>query len=297
MSLSINKPATNEVKIEGIVSEIKLREASTTKNGKNMEYIAGEVVLEVEQEINGETEISTIPLSVFASKLKKDGGSNPAYSGLEEIKNTYNSIASAGRENADRVRVMKGEIVENSFFNDSNELITSARVRNSFFKRLTNEEFNPHANFIVKIVILNIKEETDREGIETGRLAVKGGIVQWGGKVDVVDFVVESKDAIEYIKQNYNKNETVQVSGRVRFSVTTITNEIEQAFGEPIIDTKTRTKREFLITSGSQGGMDEDESYSVEEIAKALEQRKLALEESNKKTKEKSSAGTVDTGF
>lgn len=296
MSLDIKKTqAKNVVSIEGIVSEIKLREGTAPSTKKD--YIGGEVILEVEQEINGVVTTNLIPVSVFANKLKNDGQPNPGYKGLKEVETTYNSIASAGRENADKVRVQSGEITENAFYNQNKELISTARVRNTFFKRVASD-YDPHANFIVKIVVIGMKDETDKEGIESGRLIVRGAIVQYGGKVDVVDFIVEDKQAVEYIRSKYNKNDTVQVSGKIRYIQDVITKSIEQGFGDPIEEKITKTKREFVITSGSAQALDEDESYDIAEIAAALKERTERLEkDAEKATKSAAASVPSNNGF
>lgn len=297
MSLGLNKQTLNEVRIEGLISEIKFREGSASSTG---DFIAGEIIVEVEQENNGMVETNLIPVSTFASKLKKDGNPNPAYKGLKEIEETYNSVASAGRDKADKIRASKGaELGENSFYNDKGELISSIRVRNTFFNRV-NADYSPQALFTTKIVILSIKDEMDRDGVETGRLIIQGGLVQWGGRIDVVPFVVESKEAVAYIRQNYQKNQTVQISGKIRFISTTKTNKIEQAFGEDLVDEKTFTKREFIVTSGSSADFDEDESYDIDAVAKGLEERKARLQEAAEKSKnnKQAPAGKApDTGF
>lgn len=297
MSLGIDKQALNEVKVEGLISEIKLRKGTTPSVG---EYMAGDIVIEVEQELNGIVETNLIPVSVFAAVKKKDGNPNVAYTKLEEIEQTYNSIASSSREAATRVRFNQGSIEENSYFTPDKELRTSSRIKNTFFNKVS-ADFNPHAIFTAKIVILRIKDEVDKEGVETGRLLVQGAVVQWGEKVDVVDFIVESKEAIAYISQNYEKNQTVQVSGKVRFTVTTKTKRIEQGFGEPIEEVKTFYKRELVITSGSSEAFDEDESYNVEAIAKGLEARRARLEATASKSANKPKAvktvSKEDVGF
>lgn len=297
MSLSISKTqAKNVVTIEGIVSEIKLREG--TAGATKKEYIGGEIVVELEQEVSGVRTSVLVPVSVFANKLKNDGNPNPAFKGLKEIEATYNSIAVVGRDKADKVRIDKGEITENVFYGQNSELVTFPRIRNTFFKKVTGD-YNPHADFIAKIVIANIKDEIDKEGIETGRLVIKGLIVQYGGKIDVVDFVVEKKEAVAFIRDNYKKNDTVQVSGKVRFTSITETKETPQGFGDPIIETVTRNKRELVITSGSDGAMDEDESYDLSEIAKGLTARteKLAADAEKTKTSASTSSSSANLGF
>ena len=174
MGISTNKQGQNEAKIEGILSEVNLTEG-TSKDGKD--YIRGEVAVEVTQDINSVPTVSIIPISVFASKKKKDGGDNPGFKAIKELGEKYNSIASAGREKADNIRLNKGEVEENSFYANSGELITSVRIKNTFFNKVTGD-FSPKAEFVVDVVIDAIKPEVDKEGVETSRLIVKQTIVR-----------------------------------------------------------------------------------------------------------------------
>lgn len=291
MSLSLETQAKNEVFIEGLLSEIALKEV---KYG-GREGFAGEVMIELEQEVSGVTTPVIIPVSVFTYKLKNDGNPNPAYVGLEKLQESFTSVAAGGRENADKIRVRAGSIMENVYINERKEIVSYPRVRNVFFDRVTGD-FSPRADFVVKIVIAGIKEEYDNEGIETGRLLIKGVIVQYGKRVDVVDFVVENKQAVAFIQSNYKKNDTVLVSGKIRFVVTETTKEIEQGFGDPIIETSTVRRSELVITSGSGSGLDEDSAYSAEDIAAALKARTERIENADKKPKAKSSSDE-ETGF
>ena len=125
---------------------------------------------------------------------------------------------------------------------------------------------------------MDMHDEVDREGDTTGRMIIKGGIVQYGGKLDVVEFIVESPDTVEYISRNWETNGTVNVKGRIR--VTSQEEEVQSSgWGEDVPDTTTRFVRELIITTGDDECKEEDFSYDPVEIKKAFNERKAAIEQ------------------
>ena len=125
---------------------------------------------------------------------------------------------------------------------------------------------------------MKMDDELDREGVPTGRLKIQGGIVQYGGKLDVVDFIVESPDTVEYISRNWEVNGTVTVKGRIR--VLSQEEEVQSSgWGEDVPETTTRFVRELIITTGDDECKEEDFAYDPVEIKKAFNERKAAIEQ------------------
>jgi hypothetical protein len=125
---------------------------------------------------------------------------------------------------------------------------------------------------------MKMTEEVDREGDTTGRLIVQGGIVQYGGKLDVVNFIVEAPDTVEYISRNWVENGTVTVKGRIR--VLSQEEEVQSSgWGEDVPETTTRFVRELIITTGDDECKEEDFAYDPVEIKKAFNDRKAAIEQ------------------
>ena len=155
-------------------------------------------------------------------------------------------------------------------------------------------------NFEAVIVIGNIKEEV-RNDEPTGRLIVKGILVQYGERADVVDFIVASTDAINHIQTYWNEGDTVRVAGKVNFSSRVIHEEKEVGFGDPIIEDRTISVKELIITSGSQSALDGDLAYEADEIREALKRRQATLDEQKDNASKKEAAPaekkSTDFGF
>lgn len=290
--LSLDVVAKNEVIIEGTLLEMDLREGTIEKrDGKPAkDYIAGTVHLRVTQPVGNVEETSDIPVSVFATKLKNNGEPNPAYKNVQEMRSNFVSMA-AGGATADTVRITRGQLTENTFPSKEGRLITGMTIRNSFFNRAITD-VKQMAVFQNKIVILSIVPDTNNKGEETNRLRIVGALPVWGSKVDVLTYHVEDPTAIAYISKNWNEGDTVNISGRLRFTVDTAESDAvsteEVGFGEALPTTYTRTVKELIITSGSAGALDDDESYDAEnDIMPALAARKARHAELLEKGKAK----------
>jgi hypothetical protein len=264
--MSEEKKNVNIVKVEGILSENKLDYKQTT-DGR--EYISGDLLIEV-------SENNIVPVNFFTFKTKKDGGPNKIYSNLENVINTFKSIAKHGKENADRVRVTGGNIEGNEFYNAAGNLISTFRIRSNFVNKV-NDEFKPQAGFQVEVFIQSIVDEI-KDDTPTDRLQIIGVVPMYGGKVSVVNFYADNAQGIEYMKKNYSNGDTVKLVGRVDNEIIEITKTEEMEFGDDVVTTYNRIKRELIITQGTKP-YEDAKALDPAEIKKAMIQREVALKE------------------
>ena len=116
---------------------------------------------------------------------------------------------------------------------------------------------------------------------ETGRIKIRFGVIGYKGKINVIELIAETDNAINFIEANWNEKDTVRVTGAVNVNVSTETWKEEQAFGEPMIRTKLVSRKELIITGGSPC-LEEDLCYDAESIEKAILQRNAdAMEKKN----------------
>lgn len=305
------REAENRVIIEGLLSEVDLNYGSFTKKntGEKINSIGGEIKIQVNQNINGESVMLEIPVHMFASELTNKGTKNPAYQNIEKIKNEFTSIAAAGgTAGADAIRITSGKIAMNTFPSKRTGEITSfPRINASFINKIKKDELKPEARFIVTFVVGKKVPEVNNEGIETGRYKITGVLPQYGGKVDVVDFITANPKVIEAINQYWNEGDTVSAMGRLNFSSRTEKIVQEVDFGEPIERLRTFSVSELIITGGSAAPLEGDKAYEPTDIQQALAERNIMLEEMKKNhenatTKTRNapladSKGRVDLGF
>lgn len=275
LSIETNQ-SMNRVTLVGRLMEVTLVDGKTKGDGRD--FKRGNLVLRVSQTFGKDpkTEVSEIPVSFIAMRLKKDGSPNPAYDGLANLAN-YRTAQAVGVENADRLKISGANVQENTYVprGATNEVL-AWQLRSSFFGVASPKE-DDCATFSVDVVVMAMRPETTRDGDETGRVVLEGAVVQYGGKVEIVRFIVENPDVISYIERHWEPGSTVNVKGRVRVST-----EVQQVvsndnFGEEVPEQTTRTKRELVITSGSNEPKDEEASYDTAEIKKGLQERKARI--------------------
>lgn len=288
--------SNNIVQIVGVLSELDIEEKVTAdKRG----YIMGKATIKVEQEVDGEVVENEVPVRMFSMRLKKDGTKNAVYDSILKMKEDFTSLAAADNPSqASRVSITRGQLQENNWVDQS-----TGQVRNSFqissnFINKAKADEEQKATFELSGVIGSMKEETDKEGVETGNLLIKFIIIGYGGRAEVVQLIAKSPAAVNHIQNHWNEGDTVKLTGIVNMTYKTVTWEEEQGFGEPIKRTKTISTRELIIKSGSQTGLDEEESYDSDSIKIALDERAGRIAElTNKAKKPAPSKSKIDVGF
>lgn len=300
------RQAENTVKIEGILSEIDLQPKTFKRNGKDVEAIGGSITVKVTQKINDKEKELMIPVYMFAAKLTNAGKPNPAYESIKTVKDSFNSIASTGSEDAaDRIRITRGQIRMNEWYAADGHLNSFPRVNASFVTRIAKNECKPEATFIMQFAVANAAEEIKNDE-PTGRYKITALLPQYGGKVDVIPLYAEADGVINAISTYWGTGDTVRANGRLDFSSTTEVTHEEVDFGEPVEKVRTINKSDLIITGGSQEPFEGEFAYAEDELNAALAERKARLETQKEKdmskahaapAPQKSGSGFADLGF
>lgn len=270
---SIGIQSKNQMNLVGKLLNVDFGEG---KLSDGREYKRATVTIRVTQPVDGKEETSEIPVGFFATPYTSTGKQNPAYKSLLDLQN-LKTAQNVGIDAADQVRITSGTLSENNFVSRSGNLITGWQIRGSFINAAKMADI---ASFVTEIFIIDMHDEEDRNGEPTGRLVVRGGVVQYNSKLDVIDFIVEAPDKVEFISRNWENGTTITVKGRVRVtSHETESSGESSGWGEDIPDTTTTFVRELIITGGDDGPKDEEFSYDPAEIKKAFNQRKAAIEQ------------------
>ena len=268
---SIQIQAGNKLNLAGILMDVAPGEG---KLSDGRPYKRATVTIRVNQTYGGKTETSDIQVGMFATEYTSTGKQNPAWKSLMDLE-LMKTAQNVGIDKASHVRLTGATLQENNFVSRTGQLINGWQIRGSF---INEAKVSDVASFVTDIFIMSMEDETDREGNTTGRLKIRGGIVQYGGKLDVVEFIVEAPDTVEYISRNWEVNGTVTVKGRIR--VLSQEEEVQSSgWGEDVPDTTTRFVRELIITTGDDECKEEDFAYDPVEIKKAFNERKAAIEQ------------------
>lgn len=304
------REAENNARVEGILSEIDLKYGSFTQKstGAIKNCISGTIKVQVNQNINGKETMLEVPIHMFACELTNKGTKNPAYQSIEKVMTDFTSIAAAGSvQGADAVRISGAKITVNEFANRAGEISSYPRITASFINKIRQEEMKPEASFSVTFVVGKKVAEVDKDGVETGRYKITGVLPQYGGRVDVIDFITANPKVIEAIDLYWNENDTVTAVGRLNFSSHTETVLKEVDFGEPQERLRTYSVSELVITGGSASPLEGEFAYDINEIKDALASRKDRLEKMKEDAANKTnisrnaptadSKGRIDLGF
>lgn len=272
---NITDQALNKVTIIGKLLDVNFG-SGNTKTG--VPYERATVNVRVTQIYGGQTETSEIPVSMFATQYTSKGSVNPAWKSIQDLKE-MKTAQNVGFDAADTVRFAgtSTSLRENNFISKSGQLINTWQLSGSFINKVSLADT---ATFNIDVFIMDMKPEMTRDGETTGRLIIKGGIVQYGGKLDVVEFIVEGPEQVEYIERNWSENTTVNIQGRVR--ITTVEDKHSGhsgSWGEEVPEDSTRIVRELIITTGDDEPKDEEFSYDPVEIKKAFTARKAEIEQ------------------
>ena len=182
----------------------------------------------------------------------------------------------------------------------NDKLISFPRISSSFFTKIKKEDCKPEASFEITFMVGSRKEEMNKDEEPTGRLIVNGAIVQYGGKVDVMPFYVESEKAKEGVS-NWDDGDTVTVRGKLNFSSRTETVVRKMEFGDDDEYERTISVSELIITGGSAAlGEDDENKLDPAEMTKGLAERTArlnALKEAPAATKAVKPQEKKDFGF
>ena len=287
---TLKEQSTNKLTLAGTLMDVQFGDGKLT-DGRP--YKRATVTVRVNQAYGGKEETSDIQASMFATEYTSTGKPNPAWKSIQDLA-LMKTAQNVGVDAASRVRLSGASLQENYFVTRNGQFVDGWQIRGSFINE-PKTKISDVASFNVDIFILDMHDE-ERNEEPTGRLVVRGGIVQFGERLDVVNFVVENPDAVEYISRNWNVNDTVSVQGRIRN--TSQEEEVHGgSWGEEVPDTTTRFVRELVITTGDDAGKEEDFAYDPMDIKRAFEERKAAIEQfqiNARKTAPKQGAGSAN---
>lgn len=284
------RQSENNIHVEGIVTEFEIK-CDTLPDGREI----------VKGTVNVQTDTDSIHvLELFTMKLDKKKQESKLAKGYMTLKETLQSVAQVGKENATRVRVDTGEVRRNEFYLPDGKFVSHPTYSATFVNRVKEtDKFEPKATFEMELFIANVSQEI-KDDEETGRLIVKGYTVNYNGEVLPMELVVEESDAVDYIEGEYEVGGTVFVGGEIRNKLEVNRTKTESAFGKDFEKVDKKVIREMVIDHGSpMYDEDDNRAYNPNQIKKAIAERGNRLEEMKKKAKDKankSNGKTTGTG-
>ena len=284
------KALKNEVNVIGRVKEVNLEEG-TTRDGK--ENIKGNVIVLVEENVNGEVRSHDIRVRVYSNKFKRDGNVNGLFSGYETVMNEYKSIADTGNKHeADLVHV-QGTLELNEFIGQDGSKHSNNQVSAKFFNRITTDDVKkrkgPKATATLEAVVEGIKDSLDSEGLPTGAKELSGFNVDFFGSLrdnsrPIVPFKAVVPEALaDAFDGLYDVGDTGKFTLKINnYAEEASAEEVEEevsGFGntEELKDVKRNFVNNLEVIGGTEA-YNNGREYDEEQIKEAKEWRQKALD-------------------
>lgn len=251
----------NKVEVVGTLSEVDTQ-IRTTSDGRN--YINGKIVVKVNQN----DQESLVEMKVIAFEKNKDGS----------ISKLYTSYTGLETMLFKRVK-LQGELREDSFVRQDGSIQKFNAIYLKFVGTARDSDVDCAKFDFSGFVTKSIYERRNKNDELLGyRLEVAQQNYN-GTSIQVVRFDIDAHDTNiqSAVDTYYTVGATVEFSGIISYLVSTETKTEEQAFGDPIVRTFTRSEKSFRITGGKEAyGEDDPATYTMDEIHKFIEAYKAA---------------------
>lgn len=283
------KALKNTVDVIGRVKEVNL-ELGTTRDGK--ENIKGNVVVLVEENVNGEPRSHDIRVRVYSNKFKRDNNINGLYTGYETVMNEYKSIADVGdKKDADLVHV-QGSLELNEYISQDGTKRSSNQVSGKFFNRITADDVKkrrgPKAVATVEAVVEGIKDELDQDGLPSGSKKLLAFNVDFFGELrenskPIIPFeAIVPENLADAFDDLYDTGDTGKFSLKINNYAEEATEEdVQEVSGFGSTEGLSEVKRNFVNNLEVIGGTEayqEPRAYNDEQIEEAKQFRQKAID-------------------
>lgn len=280
---------------------------------KKMDVIQGGITIRT-----GENETHNI--RIYARSQKNDGGENGQFKGYKTLKEEMITVKEIAENTGKQVSKFSPEQLaaygEDVKFEDIqptqlkvdgslnvseyvNERGMQAflQVQGQWLNRLKDdEEYKPLAKYDVEGIVIKKRPEKKKDE-ETGRYFVTLLIPTYRAAIEL-EFVTSEKDG-EYIEENFNVNDTVNLHGTIVNHSEKVVKVIPAAFGEDKTEVSYNNTRELRIKGGSIYEYDEDAStnkaYSPEQVKELQAKRNTYLAQIEADAEEKQKGKTKGT--
>lgn len=292
------REALNQFQVVGTVKEnnLELRTGKDAlidkRTGAPYNAILGDIVVKV-----GETGEHRVKF--FSKEMTNAGAVSQLYTAYNTVKDTYISMADISamseeeREGKYPTRIsVSGDIRSNDYSKDGVTVTETPELSGRFVNSVKGDE-EDKAEFDLEFFIETMSPEMDRDGIETGRLKVKGIVPIYGGKVIPIPLIITDEFGVaDYMGMNFKVDDTLQVWGNI---INSAVHKVEkkQGFGKAKEETISTYKNEIVVIGGEEQPLEGDKAFSKDSIEQALKQREAMLEQKKSEGAGRSQGGSA----
>ena len=283
----------NQEAIEGRVYEHDLT-LKTVQNQQSenygKEFISGSVSVATDE---AGLNVLTVHYT-YVTEMTKKGKQNTTYGNLKRIMEGKTWV-NDGKDAAMKVRLTPSAALNDFYPEGRDQLVSQQKNEGGFVSIVTdlNPEGPGRQKFTFDTVITGvILVEADPErNISEDYVRINCAIFNFRNDILPFNLVARSQGAINYfmgLDASPNNPVYTQVWGEIVSTTVKVEKTVESAFGEPSVDVSERRQREWVVTGAKPEPyvFDDESTITKEELAKAIADRNVHLEEVKTRAKE-----------
>ena len=283
----------NQEVIEGRVYEHDLT-LKTVQNQQSANY--------GKEFINGSVSVATDEAGLnvltvhytYVTEMTKNGKQNATYGNLKRIMEGKTWV-NDGKDAAMKVRLTPSAALNDFYPQGGDQLVSQQRNEGGFVSIVTdlNSEGPGRQKFTFDTVITGatLVEADPERNISEDYVKINCAVFNFRNDILPFSLVARSQGAINYfmgLDASPNNPVYTQVWGEIVSTTVKVEKTVESAFGEPSVDISERRQREWVVTGAKPEPyiFDDESTITKEELAKAIADRNVYLEEVKTRAKE-----------
>jgi len=279
------KNTTNREILEGRLYDFDLSKKTVKNEGSKyygQEFWSGTIHIATD-----EAGLNVIPVHyTFVLPTFGNGKPDSRFSAFEKI-TTENKAwirEGVGKENAEKIRLTPSGDLNDFYMVNDDRAVSAQRNEGGFitFIKELAPEGTPRNKFTYDMIINEVTVVEPKEGTDDVLHAkIHGVIFNFRGAILPWDLIAYNPKAIDYFEGlGISKAEPIytQVWGSIKNTTIKVEKEVENAWGEPMIEYSERTRREWVI-EGSKPQLYDFTEEDTAELQKKIADRNIHLEE------------------
>ena len=246
------KNTINKENLEGRLYDFDLSKKTVKNQASNyygQEFWSGTIQIATD-----EAGLNVIPVHyTFILPTFGNGKTDSRFSAFEKITSEEKTWLKVGKENAEMIRLTPSGDLNDFYIVNDDRAVSAQRNEGgfiTFIKELAPEGTSrnkfTYDMIINKVTVVEPKEDTD----DVLHARIHGVIFNFRGAILPWDLIAYNPKAIEYFEGlGVSSAEPIytQVWGSIKNTTIKVEKEVENAWGEPMIEYSERTRREWVI--------------------------------------------------
>lgn len=277
------KNTINKEILEGRLYDFDLSKKTVKNQASNyygQEFWSGTIQIATD-----EAGLNVIPVHyTFVLPTFGNGKTDSRFSAFEKITSEEKTWLKVGKENAEMIRLTPSGDLNDFYIVNDDRAVSAQRNEGgfiTFIKELAPEGTSrnkfTYDMIINKVTVVEPKEDTD----DVLHARIHGVIFNFRGAILPWDLIAYNPKAIEYFEGlGVSSAEPIytQVWGSIKNTTIKVEKEVENAWGEPMIEYSERTRREWVI-EGSKPQLYDFTEEDMADLQKKIGDRNVHLEE------------------